>query len=320
MAAPTTLPSHTDPLGEILHVLRLSGTLYCRSEFTAPWGIDLPPLEECMMFHVVTSGQCWLELEGEEPVLLQHGSLALVPHGKGHIMRSDPEAPADPLFDLPVEKLSERYEVLHHGGGGEYSQTICVVVRFQQAASDRLMKLLPSVLLLEAKDDEEGTWLRSTLNFISREAQQLKPGGETVITRLADVLVIQMIRSWIDSEPSADRGWFAAIRDKQIGCALTSIHRDPAKQWTVESLAKEASMSRSAFSARFTELVGESAMRYLTWWRMQLAHMQLRESSEPLFTLASRLGYQSEAAFCRAFKRVFGVPTGSVRRAANPSD
>ena len=272
------------------------------------------------MFHVVTSGQCWLEVEGEEAVLLQQGSLALVPHGKGHIMRSDPDAPADPLFDLPVEKLSERYEVLRHGGGGDYSQTICVVVKFQQAASDRLMQLLPSVLLLEPKDDEEGSWLRSTLNFISREAQQLKPGGETVITRLADVLVIQMIRSWIDSEPSADRGWFAAIRDKQIGCALTSIHRDPAKQWTVESLAREASMSRSAFSARFTELVGESAMRYLTWWRMQLAHMQLRESSEPLFTLASRLGYQSEAAFCRAFKRVFGVPTGSVRRAVNPND
>ncbi len=139
----TTLPAYVDPLGEILHVLRLNGTLYCRSELTAPWGIELPPLEDCMMFHVVTQGQCWLEVDGEEAVLLEQGSLALVPHGKGHIMRSDLQAQAQPLFDLPVEKFSERYEVLHHGDGGAYCQTICVVVRFQQAASDRLMDLLP---------------------------------------------------------------------------------------------------------------------------------------------------------------------------------
>ena len=124
-----------------------------------------------------------------------------------------------------------------------------------------------------------------------------------------------MIRSWIDSAPEADRGWLAALSDEQVGPALALMHREPARPWTVASLASEIGMSRSAFSARFTALVGESALRYLTRWRMQLARIKLRETSEPLAVLAGELGYQSEAAFCRAFKRVFGVPPGSVRRA-----
>ncbi len=147
-----------------------------------------------------------------------------------------------------------------------------------------------------------------------REASALRPGGETVITRLADILVIQMIRSWIDSEPEADTGWLAALRDEQVGGALTSIHRQPERDWTVVSLAKDVGMSRSAFSARFTHLVGVSAMRYLTRWRMQLARTHLQQTSEPLAIVADRVGYQSEAAFCRAFKRVVGGSPGSVRR------
>jgi AraC-like DNA-binding protein len=310
------LPPSADPLGETLHLLRLTGTLYCRAELTAPWGVDLPPMEGCMMFHVVTAGRCWLEVEGEEPRLLQQGSLALVPHGAGHRIRSDPKARVEPLFDLPVEKVSERYEIMRHGGGGEFTHTICVVARFDHAAAEHLLALLPKVLQLDAWDHDEGGWLQSTLRFISREAKELRPGGETVITRLADILVIQMIRSWIDSAPEADRGWLAALRDRQVGRALTAIHRAPERGWTVESLAREVGMSRSAFSARFTDLVGEPAMRYLTQWRMRLARAHLRETSEPLSVVAERLGYQSEAGFCRAFKRVFGAPPGSVRREA----
>jgi len=269
-----------------------------------------------MMFHVVTAGRCWLEVEGAEPRWLQQGSLALVPHGAGHCIRSGPKADAEPLFDIPVEQVSERYEIMRYGGGGDFTHTICVVVRFDHVAAEHLIALLPTVLQIDTWDDDEGSWLQSTLRFISREAKELRPGGETVITRLADILVIQMIRSWIDSAPEADRGWLAALRDEQLGRALTSIHREPEREWTVASLAKEVGMSRSAFSARFTNLVGESAMRYLAQWRMRLARPHLRETSEPLSVLAERLGYQSEAAFCRAFKRMFGVPPGSVRRGA----
>ncbi|MCZ6723268.1 MAG: AraC family transcriptional regulator [Gammaproteobacteria bacterium] len=310
------IPTFTDPLGETLHLLRLNGTLYCRSELTAPWGVELPAFDGQMMFHVITSGHCWLEVEGEQPRLLQQGSLALVPHGNGHSIRSHPTADAEPLFDIPVEQVSERYEIMRYGGGGDLTQLTCGVVRFDHVAGQQLIAQLPKVLQIDTWEDEDGSWLQSTLRFIAREARELRPGGETVITHLADILIIQAIRSWIDSAPEADQGWLAALRDDQVGKALAAIHREPDKDWTVASLAKEVGMSRSGFSARFTNLVGESAKRYLTQWRMQLARTQLQQSSDSLSVLAERLGYQSEAAFSRAFKRVFGVPPGSVRHAA----
>jgi len=307
------IPSYTDPLGETLHLLRLTGTFYCRSELTAPWGIDLPAFEDCMMFHVVTAGRCWLEIEGDEPRLLQQGSLALVPHGKGHCIRSSPTAKAEPLFDIPVEKISDRYEIMRYGGSGEFTHLTCGVVRFDHVAGQQLIKLLPKVLQIDTWDNDDGNWLQSTLRFITREARELQPGGETVITHLADILIIQAIRSWIDSSPETDQSWLAALRDKYVGKALAAIHREPEKDWSVSLLAKQVGMSRSGFSARFTKRVGESAMRYLTQWRMQLARSQLLETSDSISVLADRLGYQSEAAFCRAFKRTFGVPPGSIR-------
>ena len=272
-----------------------------------------------MMFHVVTAGRCWLEVEGAEPRLLEQGSLALVPHGTGHRIRSSLEVDAEPLFDIPVEQVSDRYEIMRYGGDGDFSHLTCGVVRFDHAAAQRLIELLPKVLQVDTWDQDEGSWLQSTLRFISREARELRPGGETVITRLADVLVVQALRSWIDSAPEADQGWLAALRDDQVGRAIAALHREPGEDWTVSSLANEVGMSRSGFSARFTDLVGESAMRYLTDWRMQLAHTQLRETSEPLAAIAAGLGYQSEAAFSRAFKRLFGVPPGSVRHTATSS-
>ena len=316
MRTSTRIPAFTDPLGETLHLLRLTGTLYCRSELTAPWGVDLPAFEGCMMFHVVTAGHCWLEVEGDEPRLLQQGSLALVPHGTGHRIRSSQTAEAEPLFDIPVEQVSDRYEIMRYGGAGDLTHLTCGVVRFDHVAGQQLIALLPRVLQIDTWADDEGSWLQSTLRFIAREARELRPGGETVITHLADILIIQAIRSWIDSAPQADRGWLAALRDDQVGRALAAIHREPEKDWSVALLAKEVGMSRSGFSARFTSLVGESAMRYLTEWRMQLARAQLLETSDSLSVLADRLGYQSEAAFSRAFKRVFGVPPGSLRHAA----
>ena len=309
------IPGLTDPLGETLHLLRLTGTLYCRSELTAPWGIDMPAFEGHMMFHVITGGHCWLEVEGEQPRLLQQGSLALVPHGIGHCIRSSRSGEVVPLFDIPVEQVSDRYEIMRYGGAGELSHLTCGVARFDHVAGRQLIALLPRVLQIDTWNADEGSWLQSTLRFIAREARELRPGGETVITHLADILIIQAIRAWIDSVPETERGWLAALRDKQVGRALAAIHRKPEKDWSVASLAKEVGMSRSGFSARFTDRVGESPKRYLTRWRMQLARIQLQESPDSLVVLADRFGYQSEAAFSRAFKREFGVSPGSVRRA-----
>jgi AraC-like DNA-binding protein len=314
-----SIPDFTDPLGETLHMLRLTGSLYCRSELTAPWGIDLPAFEGCMMFHVVTAGHCWLEVDGDETRLLQQGSLTLVPHGNGHSIRCSPTDETLPLFDIPVEQISDRYEVMRHGGGGELTHLTCGVVRFDHIAGQQLIAQLPKVLQVDAWAEDEDNWLKSTLRFIAREARELRPGGETVITHLADILIIQAIRSWIDSAPEADRGWLAALRDEYVGKALAAIHRTPEKDWSVASLAREVGMSRSGFSARFSNMVGESAMRYLTHWRMQLAREQLQETSDSLSVLADRLGYNSEVAFCRAFKRVFGESPGSVRQTAKVS-
>lgn len=312
--APAELPTTTDPLGEALHLLRLTGCVYARSDLTTPWGVDLPPLEGHMMFHIITAGRCWLEADGIEPVCLERGSLALVPHGLGHRLVDEPGRPSIDFFDLPIERVTERYERLTWGGGGDLCRLICVVVRFDHAAAGRLVDALPPVLQLDAWDGGNDRWLSDTLRFIAREAEALRPGGETVITRLADILAIQMVRHWIENESDVDTGWLAALRDPQLGRAIAAIHREPGREWTLESLARTASMSRSAFAARFTQIVGESAMRYLTRWRLQLARMELKESDESIGLVGERFGYRSEAAFCRAFKREFGVSPGADRR------
>ncbi|MBT2325458.1 AraC family transcriptional regulator [Variovorax paradoxus] len=303
-----------DPLGEALHFLRMSGIFYCRSEFTAPWGLALPPMADSLMFHVVTSGPCWLELEGSEPQWLQPGDFALVPHGAGHRLVSEPGAEAPGLFDLPREEQSERYEVLRYGGGGAATSLVCGAVRFDHPAAHRLTKLLPSVIRMDAARSPEADWLAGTLRFMAAEARAMQPGGETIITRLADILVIQAIRSWMARDPAARTGWLGALQDRQIGRAISLIHRDPARPWTVASLAAEVAMSRSAFAARFTALVGEPAMHYVARWRMQLALTLLQEKNARPAELASQLGYQSEAAFSRSFKRYIGVSPGAARR------
>jgi AraC-like DNA-binding protein len=192
---------------------------------------------------------------------------------------------------------------------------------FHHPAASRLVDLLPAMIHVEASTSPEPqtNWMQSTLRLMAAEAMRRRPGGETVITRLADVLVIQAIRSWIERDPVAKTGWLGALQDKQLGRAITLIHRDPAHPWTVASLASAVAMSRSVFSARFTELVGESPMQYVTRWRMHLATTWLKDDDAGLGELAGRLGYQSEAAFGRAFKRFVGISPGAVRKDAKPS-
>lgn len=311
-----SLPSDTDPLGEALHFLRMSGTLYCRSEFTAPWGLDLPALAECLMFHIVTNGECWLEVPGVEPCRLHTGSFALVPHGRGHRLSSEPGTPAVGLFDAPTERVSERYEVLRHGGGGQPATLICGAVRFDHPAATDLVRMLPPMITVDAWRDPEVDWLQATLRLMAAEARELRAGGETVITRLADILVIQAIRSWIAQDPAAQTGWLGALRDPQIGRVIRRVHREPGHPWTVDAMAHEAGMSRSAFSARFSALVGEPAMHWVARWRMNVAAARLMDGRVTIAALADELGYESEAAFARAFKRVTGRWPGEARRGA----
>jgi AraC-like DNA-binding protein len=306
--------SQGDPLGEALHLLRMSGTFYSRSELTGPWALALPAVEGWLGFHVVTSGRCWLELDGVAPRLLEAGDFSLVPHGEGHRLSSDPGTPATRIEDLRPEMVSGSYAILRHGGGGTAATLVCGAVRFDHPAAHHLIKLLPRVIHVEAARSPHMDWMQSTLRLMAQEARELRPGGETIITRLADILIIQAIRSWLQEDPAAQTGWLGALQDRQIGHAIALIHRDPARPWSVASLASEVAMSRSAFAARFTERVGEPVMHYVARWRMHVALTWLKEDSAALGEMASRLGYQSEAAFSRAFKRFIGVSPGSVRR------
>jgi AraC-like DNA-binding protein len=309
-------PSAVDPLGEALHFLELRGAFYCRAEFTASFGLELPPLDGYLWFHVITAGSCWLEAPDAEPLRLTASELALVPHGEGHRLRSEPEAPTPSIFELEREPLGERYEILRHGNGGERIDMVCGAVRFDHPAARQLLAVLPPILTFDpATSPAQLEWLRSTLRLMALEADGLRPGGETMITRLSDVLVVQALRAWLESDPAARSGWLGALQDPQIGRAISLIHREPGRAWTVASLAGQIPMSRSAFAARFTELVGEPAMGYVTRWRMHLAAAALRDEGATVAELADRFGYRSEAAFARAFKRVTGSPPGAMRRA-----
>src|SRR6187551_720677 len=200
----------------------MSGTFYSRCEFSAPWGLVLPPIEDCWMFHVVTSGECWIEVAPGESRLLRPGLLAVVPRGDGHRLTSAPGVVGAKLFDLPREQVSERYEVLRqHGSGvddaghglGPFTGLVCGAVRFEHPAAERLRELLPALLLADAGAGPQAEWLQSTLRLMGAEAGALRPGGESIVTRLADILVIQAIRAWIEGDPAAQGGWLAALRD-----------------------------------------------------------------------------------------------------------
>lgn len=310
-----------DPLGEALHFLRMSGAYYCRSELTAPWGATMPPMPGYAWFHVVTAGGAWLDADDRSAQgrsaddgarWIAPGDLALVPRGEGHVLRSEPGVPVPGILDLEREKVSELYETLTYGGGGARTTLLCGAIRFDHPAARNLVEVLPAIIHIETSDSPYPDRMHSTLALLAAEARELRPGGEAVITRLADILVIQAIRTWIETDPAAHTGWLGALSDPQIGHAISLIHRDPAREWTVAALAGELAMSRSAFAARFTELVGEPAMRYVTRWRMNVAIEALQDDGATIAELAAKLGYRSDAAFARAFKRVIGRSPGLV--------
>jgi Cupin len=230
------LPPSSDPLGEVLQLLQMTGVLYCNAELTDPWGIEIPALPGVMNVEVVTSGHCWIELEGEAPVFMPRGSLLLIPRGNRHILRGNPGDKTTALEDIPVERIGDRFENMHFGGGGRPTQITYYGVRFDPYLADRLIGLLPKMLHLRTHVDD-GSWLHSTIRFIAQEARQRLPGSETVITRLADILVIQAIRTWLDTEREEQRGWIAALHDRHIGKAMSLMHRQPERDWRNRDVA-----------------------------------------------------------------------------------
>lgn len=304
-----------DRLARVLHALRMRSTFYCHAELSEPWALEMPAIPDSVSFHAVTAGACWLRLPGGESIELRAGDLALVPHGLGHDLLSEPEARRGPRVDLlPQEYLSKHYSILRYGGSGRAAQLICGVVSFDDPAARELMRTLPAVLFVGGDTVSAASSVRDTLRLMAGELSHPQPGGEAVATRLADILVVQAIRSWLNTEPTATAGWLRGLQDERIGRALEAIHDSPGQEWALDRLARVATMSRSSFSARFTELVGEAPIAYLTRWRMSIAQSRLLEEDITVAKLAAELGYQSEAAFNRAFVRIIGRTPGSIRR------
>lgn len=300
------VPDAFDPLGQALYLVRLNGSLYCHSELSAPWAIDMPIMAGNMMFHIVLSGECWISVGSQAPQHLAKGGLALLTRGQGHVIGSDPRLPATSLFDIPITNVSERYEIMRYGGGGEETVLACGVLSFDELAAAKLIEHLPELINLPNSETQTNKQIHAAINMMALEASGLSAGGETIMAHLADIIVIQAIRHWLACAPEAKLGWLGALQDTKIGKALALIHQQPERPWTLDNLALEAGMSRSGFSARFNELIGTSVKQYLTEWRMNLARARLKKDSVPLGQLAEDLGYQSEAAFSRAYKRVMG--------------
>jgi AraC-like DNA-binding protein len=303
-----------DPLAEALHLMRLSGAHYFQSELTAPWGLEMPVLPGCVSFHVIMSGTCLLDVGRRDRRKLAAGDLVLLPMGAGHVLRSDESAPTPPVEELPHDYVNERFAIMRFGGGGALSELFCGALRFGHPAAADLVGLLPDVIHIDSADRPELAWIRSTIRLLAAEARHTQMGSDAITMRLADLIVIQAIRHWLARDVEAPAGWFAALRDEQIARAIAMIHAQPDRSWTVAALAAELGMSRSVFSARFSELVREPAMQYVTRWKMQLAFAHLSEEARSVSEVADQLGYQSEASFSRAFKRIMGFSPGKARR------
>jgi len=303
-----------DPMGEVLHALRMTGVFYCRSELTAPWGMSMPAAPGCLWFHVGLTGRCAIEADGFDTIELTPGAFVLVTSGEGHRLSTAPGVACPPVLELPHDYEDDRYALLRHGGGGTPTTLVCGIVRMDNHVAKSLIRALPPVIHLDGLTALQAEWMQSSVRLMAAEAQEMLPGGDTIVTRLADILVVQAIRSWLRQDASARAGWLGALNDPQIGKALADIHREPERRWTVAALAEGVGMSRSAFAARFTELVEETPVRYATDVRMGVASDLLRAPDASVADVAWTLGYRSEAAFHRAFKRSTGLTPGAVRR------
>lgn len=303
-----------DALTDILNSLRLKGRLYFRTELTAPWGIHVPYQQNVARFHIVIRGNGWLRVEDQSDVVpMANGDLVVIPHGAGHDIMDIPDTPSRPLDDVLAEVNYTGIGAMLYGGGGMGCSLVCGEFAFDSEVFNPLMDNLPSVLQVQGDKSFNSKWLDSTIGFIAHEAATEQTGALAIIDRLAEIIFIQVVRAYVDASDS-QVPFLAALGDPQISQALSLIHGDPAYGWSVGILGQEIGMSRSAFSKRFSALVGMTPYQYLTSVRMQKASQRLTMTAESIMQVAEYVGYESEAAFSSAFKQYFSVRPGEYRR------
>ena len=323
-----------DTLSEMLRAVRLRGALFFYVSGGDDWAAEAPPsrriaatvmpdVDHVMEYHVVTSGQCWAAIVGEPPVRLSAGDLMMFPHGDAHVISSAPGMRADPSLswfqDVKIDQLPLRlaYEgtsrpSLDPPAADARTTLVCGFLGCDVQPFNPLIATLPRMLHLRA---DGGGWIAQFMRQVVAEAAAKRPGGEAMLSRMSEMMFVDAVRRYVDTLPADRTGWLAGLRDRFVGRALALLHERPAEPWTLERLGREAGISRSALHERFVQLMGQPPMQYLAQWRMQLASGLLRGGNATVASIALQVGYESEAAFARAFKRLVGVPPAAWRRA-----
>lgn len=321
-----------DALSDVLRAVKLSGAIYLNGEFSAPWSVEgpadaelcatfLPSARNVVTFHLITEGTCLAQLaDGVGDVLeLSAGHLLVVPHGEIHIMASERELLRTPSARLSAEQLDMTPgEIIRltHGGDGAKTRVVCGFLACDEVLGNPLLASLPRIFKVDMRSGSGSgsAWLESSLRFAAEEGAVARPGGVAVLAKLSELLFVEAVRRCIDTLPENEKNWLAGLRDRFVGRALSLMHGQPAHAWTVDELAREVGLSRSALAQRFTDFLGQPPMQYLARWRLQIAAQQLRDGDKSLADVAENVGYDSEAAFNRAFKREFGMPPATWRR------
>ena len=313
-----------DAFSETLRVVRLSGAIFINARFSAPWcyqspRADLaakilePDAERIVIFHLITEGACWVEMEGQAPLHVVAGDAILFPLGDAHRMCSTPGVPPAGGANL-AQVLARRPRKLIYGGGGEVTRLVCGYLACDARPAGILLNGLPALLKVSLHGSEAAHWLMASVQYALNEARSPRPGGAGVLAKLAEVLFIEVLRQYMIEGEAGRVGWLAAVNDRIVGAALKVVHEQPAQAWTVSELARVSCTSRSVLAERFQQMVGCSPIQYLTQWRMLLATNLLSQGNAPLGRIAEEIGYQTDTAFSRAFRREFGVPPARWRR------
>jgi AraC-like DNA-binding protein len=318
-----------DALSDLLKVVRLTGGVFLEAEFSAPWSVTshVAP-EDCrhvlseparlIAFHYVISGTLLLQIGRNAPVEVRGGSIVMLP-------RNDPHTLGSRVGLKPVrgDRLVESNPAgglarIRYGGGGDLTRIVCGVVG-SEADCHPLIDALPSTLVLDLNGRAAGEWIFSSFRYAAQELAAARAGSSTVLSKLSELMFVEAVRCYLDSLPSDERGWLAGLRDPAVGKALALLHSELARPWTADELARHVYLSRSTFAERFTALIGAPPMTNLTRWRMQVASQRLLESRSSVAEISADVGYESEIAFARAFKRQFSVSPAQWRKQRRPA-
>jgi len=312
-----------DPLSDVLRSFRLTGGIFLDAHFTAPWCVVTKlTAEDCAPFlaapslliayHFVIGGRLRLTVEGEPTIEVRAGEVVLLPRNDVHTLASGSDLTSVDAHDLLQPSASGGLAQISHGGGGETTHLVCGFLSSEDLYNP-LIAALPRMLKLDVEQGASRDWVDATVRFAARELTEGRFASSSVMSRLSELLFVEAVRQYSATPGDQDAGWLKGLDDPRVGRALALIHRSISSPWSAEALAKEVSMSRSAFVERFTRLMGMPPIRYLTLWRLQTAKLHLRETQKTIAELAHSIGYESEQAFSRAFKREFGLPPARWR-------